>query len=343
MNFSSRLIEWQRINGRHHLPWQGSHDPYRIWVSEIMLQQTQVGTVIPYYERFMARFADVRTLAHASEEEVLTYWAGLGYYARGRNLRLAAQQIVEQHEGMFPSKFDDIIALPGIGRSTAAAICAFAFGESRAILDGNVKRVLSRVFAVDGWVGDKKVESRLWQLSESLVPMTDIEAYTQALMDLGATICTRSRPKCEQCPLASDCAAYSEGNVGSFPAPRPRKQLPERKATLLVIRHGHDVLLRRRPASGIWGGLWSLPEAEADPAAICMQLTGQAPANINNLPHFNHGFTHFRLTIQPVVLTLNGHPANASEPGSVWMEISDALEAAIPKPVKSILERLPAC
>ena len=342
MDFSQKLIEWQRRHGRHHLPWQASRDAYRIWVSEIMLQQTQVSTVIPYYERFLARFPDVARLAEAGEEEVLTCWAGLGYYARGRNLHRAARLVMERHDGDFPQRFEEIAELPGIGRSMAAAICAFASGERRAILDGNVKRVLTRVFSVDGWPGDKKVEARLWQLSEDLLPETGIETYTQALMDLGATVCIRSKPKCEQCPLAADCAALKENRTGSLPAPRPKKPLPERAATLLVIRHGRDVLLLKRPAPGIWGGLWSLPEADGDSVATCMQLTGHIPAGVEELPGFTHSFTHFRLAIRPLMLMLDKCPQAAAEPGSVWMDFRDAQEAAIPKPVKSILQALPA-
>lgn len=340
MGFSEKITEWQRRHGRHHLPWQANRDPYRIWVSEIMLQQTQVGTVIPYFERFMARFPDIAALAGASEEDVLTGWAGLGYYARGRNLHRAAQLIVERHGGVFPRDFGDITALPGIGRSTAAAISVFAFGECRAILDGNVKRVLTRVFAIDGWPGDKKVETRLWQLSESLLPEAGIEVHTQALMDLGATVCTRSKPKCGLCPLANDCTAYRENRVASLPAPRPPKPLPERSASLLVIRHGRDILLLKRPSPGIWGGLWSLPQAEGDSVAACLQLTGQSPASMEKLPAFTHSFTHFRLAIQPVMLTLDKRHQGVTEPGSVWMDFNDAIEAAIPKPVKSILEKL---
>jgi len=342
MDFSEKISAWQRCHGRHHLPWQASRDPYRIWVSEVMLQQTQVGTVIPYFQRFMARFPDVAALAGADEEDVLACWAGLGYYARGRNLHRAARQIAEKLGGVFPRDFSDIAALPGIGRSTAAAISVFAFGERRAILDGNVKRVLARVFAIDGWPGEKKVEARLWQSSESLLPAAGIETYTQALMDLGATICTRAKPKCASCPLAGDCAARRENRIASLPAPRPGKTLPERSACLLVIRHGRDILLVKRPAPGIWGGLWSLPQAEGDCAAACLQLTGQPPASMQQLPGFTHGFTHFRLTIQPVVLMLDKRPPGAAEPGGVWMGLDDAMEAAIPRPVKSILERLRA-
>ncbi len=308
-----------------------------------MLQQTQVGTVIPYFERFIGRFPTIVQLARASEEEVLTYWAGLGYYARGRNLHRAAKIVVEQHAGVFPSAIDDILSLPGIGRSTAAAISAFAFGQRHAILDGNVKRVFARAFAIDGWTSDKKVEDRLWQLSESLLPRTGIEAYTQALMDLGAMVCTRSKPKCNQCPFVGDCMALRDNRVVELPVPRPRKPLPERSATLLVIRHGHDVLLKKRPAPGIWGGLWSLPEAEGELNAACMQLTGQAPTSIEKLAGFRHTFTHFHLAVQPIMLTLKKLPDITAEPGSIWMEINDAIEAAIPKPVKSILQVAAKC
>lgn len=342
MMFSEKLIAWQRSHGRHDLPWQAVRDPYLVWVSEVMLQQTQVGTVIPYFERFIARFPDVASLAASTEEEVLTYWAGLGYYARGRNLHRAARQIQTWHRGIFPREFDDIIALPGIGRSTAAAISAFAYGGRRAILDGNVKRVLARTFGVEGWPGDKGVENRLWQLSEGLVPQTDIEIYTQALMDLGALICTRGKPACPQCPLSDDCVAAKTGRVAALPSPRPKKALPERSATLMVIRHGRDVLLVKRPTVGIWGGLWSLPEAAGNSEAACMQLTGRMPASVMELPGFTHTFTHFRLSILPLVLALDGRSPAATEPGTIWMDYAEAIRAAIPKPVKSILEKLVA-
>lgn len=342
MNFSRKLVEWQRCHGRHHLPWQANRDPYRIWVSEVMLQQTQVNTVVPYFERFMARFPDIAGLAGSDQEEVLTYWAGLGYYARGRNLHKAACLIVEKYQGVFPRAFEDIAGLPGIGRSTAAAIAAFAFGEHRAILDGNVKRVLARAFGIEGWAGDKKVENRLWQLSESLLPENNIEIYTQALMDLGATVCKRNKPSCGECPVATGCIARKEDRVGSLPGARPPKPLPERTATLLVICRGRDVLLVKRPARGIWGGLWSLPEADGDSTAACMQLTGQVPVRIEELQGFTHTFTHFRLSILPLVLALDARVPTAAEPGSVWMDQADAVNAAIPRPVKAILEKLAA-
>lgn len=342
MGFADELIKWQKQHGRHDLPWQGTRDPYPIWVSEIMLQQTQVATVIPFYKRFMARFPDITTLARASEDEVLAHWAGLGYYARGRNLQRAARQIIEQHAGIFPHDTVEICALPGIGRSTAAAIAAFAFGTRGAILDGNVKRVLARSFAIEGWAGDRKVETRLWQLADDLLPDKSIEVYTQALMDLGATVCTRSRPRCHTCPIKDSCLAFAKGLVEQFPSPRPRKTLPERQAQLLVIRHGADVLLEKRPSPGIWGGLWSLPQIDMDAEAgrTCQRLTGTSPARIHSLPVFTHVFTHFRLHILPQEVMLDRRPIIVEETGRMWLPVEDAIHAAIPKPVSRILKSL---
>lgn len=342
MGITEKLIQWQKQHGRHDLPWQDTRDPYPIWVSEIMLQQTQVATVIPYYTRFMARFPDIAALARASEDEVLAHWAGLGYYARGRNLHRAARQIIEQHAGTFPQDTDEIVALPGIGQSTAAAIAAFAFGTRGAILDGNVKRVLARAFAIAGWPGDKKVETRLWHLASSLLPENSIEVYTQALMDLGATVCTRTRPRCEACPVNDSCLAFRKGQTDQFPAPRPRKALPEKQAQLLVIRHGADVLLEKRPSPGIWGGLWSLPQIDmdAEPGGACQRLTGTSPARIHSLPVFTHAFTHFRLHILPREVLLTHRTILAEEPGKMWIPMEDAIHAAIPKPVSRILKSL---
>lgn len=340
MTFSKRLVDWQRVHGRHTLPWQASRDPYRIWVSEIMLQQTQVAAVIPYYLRFMERFPEVLALAAANEEQVLEHWAGLGYYARGRNLHRAARQIVEQHAGDFPTGFEAILALPGVGRSTAAAISAFAFGGRRAILDGNVKRVLTRVFGITGWPGEKRVENQLWQLAESLLPEREIETYTQALMDLGATVCTRSKPRCAECPLTLDCIAHHENRTAQLPESRPRKPLAQRAVTLLLLRHGQDVFLEKRPSPGIWGGLWSLPETTLLPEAACLQLTGQVPKCTRKLPTFFHTFSHFRLEISPVEMDVANLPQVAMSPGMVWMDVREAVGAAIPKPVKSLLQSL---
>jgi len=327
-SFARRIIAWQRKHGRHDLPWQGA-DAYRVWLSEIMLQQTQVVTVVPYYLRFIESFPDIAALAAASEEEVLAHWSGLGYYSRARNLHRAARLIAEQHDGKFPHEFDNIVALPGIGRSTAAAISALAFHEPCAILDGNVKRVLARHCGIEGYPGDKKVEAQMWQLAESLLPERDAAIYTQGLMDLGATLCTRGKPRCAECPLRSGCTALREDKVAQLPAPRPKKALPERHAAFLLQLHGNDILLERRPAAGIWGGLWCLP-----------QLEGTHPPGAQALPAFIHTFTHFKLHITPLLLRLPHKPAQAEEPGRVWLDVSDAMRAAIPSPVRRLLLEL---
>jgi len=313
MSFAEKLVAWQRRGGRHDLPWQGTRDPYRIWLSEVMLQQTQVAAAIPYYERFLSRFPAVGDLAAASQEEVLALWSGLGYYARGRNLHAAAQEVVRR--GAFPSTPEDIEKLPGIGRSTAAAIAVFAFGKREAILDGNAKRVLARYFAVSE-------EKELWKLSERLVPARGVRAYTQALMDLGATVCTR-RPDCARCPVRRDCIARRDDRVHELPAPRPKKLLPLRRAHWMVFRFDDQVLLERRPSPGIWGGLWCFPEKKGDG---------------RRLDVIEHGFTHYRLKIQPVLRELaKKTPAGKSER---WMSLAEAAAAAVPTPVRRLIARL---
>ena len=271
MSFADRVIRWQQSHGRRDLPWQGTRDAYRIWVSEIMLQQTQVAAVIPYYTRFLQRFPDVCALASSPSPDVMAAWAGLGYYSRARNLHRCAQAVVERHEGRFPATVDALSALPGIGRSTAAAIAAFAFGERAAILDGNVKRVFARHFGVEGYPGATAVERRLWSIAERELPASGIEGYTQGLMDLGATLCVRVRPRCGDCPVAVTCVAKAQGRTAELPAPRPAKARPVRHATVVIVRDDRGaLLLETRPPTGIWGGLVSLPEfdAEADDRAI---------------------------------------------------------------------------
>ena len=337
-DFARRLIAWQGRHGRHDLPWQGSPDPYPVWLSEIMLQQTQVATVIPYYERFLVRFPDLAALARAEEDEVLAHWSGLGYYSRARNLHAAARRIVGEHGGRFPEDVEAIRSLPGIGRSTAAAVAAFAFGQRRAILDGNVKRVLARVFGIEGWPGDRTVEKRLWNLAESLLPEAGIGAYTQGLMDLGATLCVRSRPRCESCPFADDCHANRLGRQRELPGGRPKKVIPEKAVAMLVLMKPGEVLLEKRPPSGLWGGLWSLPECAepCDPAerARCLGYEVDAP---DELPAFTHAFTHFRLFIRPWALRVRQVRA-AAEPGRVWLALDDLDGAALPTPVRRILQ-----
>lgn len=335
--FAQRLSAWQRTHGRHDLPWQGA-DAYRVWLSEIMLQQTQVATVIPYYQRFVASFPGIAALAAASEEQVLTHWSGLGYYARGRNLHKAAQIIVEKHGGEFPRELEQIIALPGIGRSTAAAICALAYHERRAILDGNVKRVLARYCGIAGWAGEKRVEEQLWQQAEELLPPSDVATYTQALMDMGATICTRSKPKCVLCPVQADCVALQTDHIAELPTPRPRKAVPERHATFLLLMHGNDILLEKRPGSGIWGGLWCPPQFDDEAAARDWFARNNMEARGGErLETFTHTFTHFKLHITPLRVQLAHKPLGAAQPGSIWLDVGEALGAAIPTPVRAML------
>ncbi len=335
-SFTTRLIAWQKVAGRHDLPWQNTRDPYRIWLSEIMLQQTQVATVIPYYQRFLASFPDVAALAAAPIEAVIEHWAGLGYYARARNLHRCAQQIVAVHAGKFPKTSEQLVELPGIGRSTAAAVAAFAFGQRAAILDGNVKRVLCRHFGIDGFPGAAPVDRALWQLAESLLPASDIEAYTQGLMDLGATLCTRGRPRCGYCPLAAECVACRDGRQGELPQAKPRKAVPERSSRFVLISDGQRLLLERRPPSGLWGGLLVPPEGE--PADVLARL-GLHVTSQRELAPFKHVFTHFRLTLQPVLCEVAPSQACA-EPGLEWVEIAKAADAGVPTPIRKLIRQV---
>ena len=341
-DFSSRLIAWQKIHGRHDLPWQNTRDPYAIWVSEIMLQQTQVSAVIGYYVKFMLRFPDIASLADASQEEVLQHWSGLGYYSRARNLHHAAQTIMDEHGGKFPQDFETIQTLAGIGRSTAAAIASFAFNQIQTILDGNVKRVLARHYLIEGWTSSPKTEKQLWALAESLLPNQDMVAYTQGLMDLGATICTRSKPKCEICPLKSTCRAWAHNKTNHLPTPKPKKTIPQKQTTMLLILHGNEVLLEKRPPSGIWGGLWSLPEismqdiaSEVAASRFGLQVEAEEP-----LALVQHVFTHFKLEILPQPLSVMNKPLQANMPNTIWLALEDAIGAALPTPVRNILLNL---
>jgi len=341
-SFSSQIITWQKQHGRHGLPWQNTRDAYRVWLSEIMLQQTQVGTVIPYYERFLNTFPSIAKLAHAPDDQVMQHWAGLGYYARARNLHRAAKQIVELHEGIFPHNFDDIHALPGIGRSTAAAISAFAFGERRAILDGNVKRVFARHFGVEGDVKSKPIEVALWAKAESILPKNNIEAYTQGLMDLGSTLCTRTKPICLKCPVARSCVALATGRIDALPGRGVKRKVPHKETRMLVIIDRGEVLLEKRPPTGIWGGLWSLPEVAMKDDAIqkAQSRFGFKSRIIREMEIVPHGFTHYSLSIYPIEIAITKRPTIAMEPGIMWVNIADAPNAAVPAPVKRILQLL---
>lgn len=339
--FAQRLIDWQRRHGRHDLPWQRSRDPYRVWIAEIMLQQTQVAAVIPYYTRFLTRFPTLADLAAAPLEEVMPLWSGLGYYARARNLHRCARRLAADHGGEFPRDPARIAALPGIGRSTANAIAAFCFGARVPILDGNVRRLLCRFLGIAGYPGDTAVERRLWQEAAALLPPREVATYLQAQMDMGATVCTRARPRCDACPVAGQCVARRDDRVAELPAPRPRKALPEREVTLLVLHAAGRVLLERRPPVGIWGGLLSLPElpADAEPVAYCEQRLGLRIGAAAPAPSFTHGFTHFRLRIRPLVCAVDA-AGQAAEPGLAWLAGTELAQAALPAPIRGLLERV---
>jgi A/G-specific adenine glycosylase len=336
------VLGWFARHGRKDLPWQrGNRDPYRVWVSEIMLQQTRVSVVIPYFERFMSRFPELTDLAAADENEVLHLWSGLGYYARARHLHKAAQTIVNERGGRFPTDIQQVEALPGIGRSTAGAILSLAHGQHHPILDGNVKRVLARCFAVPGWPGRSKVLSRLWGLAEACTPADRVAAYNQAMMDLGATLCVRSRPDCARCPLARGCAALALGGPTAFPAPKPRQILPTRCARMLVIRNpAGEVLLERRPPTGIWGGLWSLPECGLgeDAGDWCLQRFGELPSRVEKLPVRRHTFSHFHLEICPLHIVLQSESASITDGDRVaWRDPRQPNALGLATPIARIL------
>ena len=336
-SFSGRLIDWQAQHGRHDLPWQQTRDAYRIWLSEIMLQQTQVRTAAPYYARFLESFPDIETLAAAPLDRVLELWAGLGYYARARNLHRCAQGVVADHGGHFPQHPEKIAELPGIGRSTAAAISVFAFGQRAAILDGNVKRVLTRCFGVAGFPGAALIERQLWGLAESLLPARQIETYTQGLMDLGATLCTRSKPRCAACPMSEICVARQRGLQAVLPTAKPGKILPERQSSVLLLTDGQRVLLERRPPSGIWGGLLALPEVPAESAASFAMRHDCRLLGVQAMAPLRHGFTHFRLTLHAALCLAELPTRCVDAAGWTWLDLREVDGAALPTPVKKLL------
>ena len=342
-NFSFQIIHWQKVHGRHGLPWQNTRDPYAIWLSEIMLQQTRVATVIPYYQRFLQCYPDIKSLSLASLDEVLALWSGLGYYSRGRNLHKSAQLIVKNHRGKFPSENNSIKKLPGIGPSTAAAIQAFAFGNRYAILDGNVKRILTRYFGAKGYLGEKKLDALLWIKAEELLPENkvkgDIEAYSQGLMDLGSTICTRNKPKCTVCPIHLKCAALQKNKVGEFPAARPRKMLLVKETMMLMIIRRKEILLERRPSKGIWGGLWCLPEMpiNEDISLYCDQKFRLKIKQLAHMPSVDHSFTHFKLRIHPRSMLADSKKLVVNKGEQKWIPFCRVMELGIPAPVRSLL------
>lgn len=343
-DFSTRLLVWFDEHGRTHLPWQQAISPYRVWVSEIMLQQTQVATVIGYFERFMTRFPDVIALADASEDEVLHLWTGLGYYARARHLHNAAQQVKHQHNGEFPRTLDELQALPGIGRSTAGAIISIACSGRAPILDGNVKRVLARWRSIEGWPGQTPVARQLWHLAEQLTPHERVADYTQAIMDLGATLCTRSKPGCAKCPLNTDCRALAEGTVAQLPGKKPKKTMPVKRVCMLLIENPDgEFLLEKRPSSGLWGGLWSFPEVAAE--ALDKALKDQALIQVEPqlIAPFRHTFSHFHLDITPVHATPQRPDTRISEVGQRnWYDPHQPDAIGLTRPVTRIMEQLRA-
>ncbi|MBL1277178.1 MAG: A/G-specific adenine glycosylase [Ectothiorhodospiraceae bacterium] len=350
--FSQSVLGWFDEHGRKHLPWQQEKSAYRVWVSEIMLQQTQVTTVIPYFEAFMARFPTVATLADAPLDAVLGLWAGLGYYARARNLHKAAQVVRDEHGGEFPVRFDEVLALPGIGRSTAGAILSLALNQHHAILDGNVKRVLARVFTEPGWPGKTAVAEKLWRHSEYLTPAKRVADFNQAMMDLGASICSRSRPRCEACPLKESCRAYAEGQQSDYPGKKPKKAIPVRETQMLILANDDsEVLLQRRPPTGIWGGLLSLPEVPVgdDVSQWCEKNLGFAVAEQQRWPMVRHTFSHFHLDITPVVIEAlavgqavnNNSPTMSVMEGPDWVWYKGSAElGGLPAPVSRLLEKV---
>ena len=338
--FAERVVAWHVRHGRHDLPWQNTRDPYRIWISEVMLQQTQVAAVIPYYDRFLAAFPDVASLARATRDAVFALWSGLGYYRRAKHLHEAAQRIAARHGGVFPRDAEAIAALPGIGRSTAAAIAAFAFGTRGAILDGNVKRVLARHRGVEGYPGLPAVERTLWAIAEAALPEGDIEPYTQAMMDLGATVCARQRPRCDMCPVAGDCVARATHRTALLPAARPVRVLPRRAVHVLLVEMAGRILLERRPERGVWAGLWSLPEAPLDVAAgVLAARYGSTVESVTALSPLEHTFTHYRLTLHPLRIALTTAPCDEPAPDSAWLTHAEALALGVPAPIRALLSR----
>lgn len=340
-------MDWFDEHGRKDLPWQQDISPYRVWVSEIMLQQTQVQTVIPYFERFMQRFPSLQILAVAPQDDVLAHWSGLGYYARARNMHRAAKTIDEQYSGEFPQTLEAVIDLPGIGRSTAAAILSIACRQRHAILDGNVKRVLARHSAVAGWPGKTSVADVLWREAEQRTPHARVADYTQAIMDLGATLCRRSKPDCERCPVSSDCQALATDSVANYPGRKPKKTKPLRTTTMVLANTGGEVYLQRRPEAGIWGGLWSLPELDDQTLQQwCRDTLGSSATEFEAWPLLRHSFSHYDLDIQPLLVRIAPETRRvesrrvADSGDATWHSLGSAPPGGIAAPVKKLLDQL---
>ncbi len=370
-NFSQQVLAWFDEHGRKNLPWQQNKSRYSVWISEIMLQQTQVMTVIPYYETFMQKFPTVNDLANAPQDEVLHLWTGLGYYARARNLHKAAQKVRDEFAGEFPDNFDDVLSLSGIGRSTAAAILSLADNQPYVILDGNVKRVLARYFAVEGWPGNKKVEDAMWGMAESLKPEPLLATkqarygdYTQAMMDLGATLCKRSKPNCEECPVHTHCLAFAQGRQQELPHKKPKKSIPTKYTQMIIPFYQGSVYMHKRPSSGIWGGLWGFYESTqevtnmTDLPSDLFKAFHERKTSLTNLESFTHTFSHFHLHISPILLELEEDVASKPEAeyiGSVqeqtlplelgqyesmWFNIHESTNVGLAAPTVKIFKQL---
>ncbi|MBI3171705.1 MAG: A/G-specific adenine glycosylase, partial [Hydrocarboniphaga effusa] len=334
-SFASRLLRWFGRHGRHDLPWQHPRSAYRVWLAEIMLQQTQVATVIPYYRRFLKRFPSLRSLAAAEPDDVLALWSGLGYYARARNLHQAARIVMAEHGGRFPSEFDAVAALPGIGRSTAGAILAQALGQRHPILDGNARRVFARHAAIQGWPGEPRVARKFWRVAVERLPQARLADYTQALMDLGATVCTARKPACGACPVSRDCVARLHNRIHELPTAKPRRKRPQRQAHLLLIENSEGaILLERRPPAGIWGGLWCPPMLEKDWRNECLTRYGLRIKKSRRLPVIQHGFSHYDLDLQPLRVRAQAECRVAEAPGLAWVTLPRTLNYGLPEPVR---------
>lgn len=346
-SFASLLLNWFDQFGRKDLPWQQSKTPYKVWLSEIMLQQTQVATVIPYFERFVQTFPTLPLLADATEDKVLHLWAGLGYYSRARNLHRTAKIVIKDFAGELPADLLALQSLPGIGKSTAGAILASAFQQCAPILDGNVKRVLTRFHGITEWPGKKIIENRLWQIAKAYTPHERVADYTQAIMDLGATLCTRSKPKCTECPFTHDCQAFQQQLTTQIPQKKPKKISPVRKTTWLVLQHQDSILLQKRPSTGIWGGLWSLPQIDEENAneekirRTCISLGFKQIKQMQSLNTFRHTFSHFHLDIQPVLIQLEAKSLKVMESDQeIWFKLHQPQALGLPAPVQSLLRSL---
>ena len=343
-DFSKKILLWFETNGRKDLPWQRKITPYTVWISEIMLQQTQVATAIPYFNRFMNRFPSLDSLAEASIDEVLELWTGLGYYARGRNLHRTAKIIANEYSGILPSNLEELLELPGIGRSTAGAIISIACGGHEPILDGNVKRVLMRAHAIRGWPGKKSIEAKLWKLAEKYTPTKRADLYTQAIMDLGATVCTRSKPRCNFCPIENQCIASQQKSQALYPERKPRKALPRKETVFIIMQtKKNEILLQKRPQKGIWGGLWCFPEISSldQIEAWRKELGFDGKIKIKKLPEIIHTFSHYKLSIEPALISCKKTITSKMKKNNcIWYDKQNPTRIGLPAPIVKLIESI---